>query len=71
MSAIFPKSFYTYLMFIVGVLGGGINSAVGRAHMSALRLDGNWDIQAAHFSRNPEVNLKSASLWRPKRLHNS
>jgi predicted dehydrogenase len=58
-------------MFKIGILGGGINSAVGRAHVSALQLDGNWNIQAGHFSRNPEVNSKSASLWRSKRLHNS
>jgi hypothetical protein len=31
----------------LGVLGGGINSAVGRAHLSALRLDGLFDITNA------------------------
>jgi predicted dehydrogenase len=47
----------------VGVIGGGANSAVGRAHQSAVRMEGRFDIVAGHFSRNAAMNLESGQLW--------
>lgn len=47
----------------IGIIGGGINSAVGRAHVSALNLDGNWSISSGFFSRNAEINSCSASNY--------
>jgi predicted dehydrogenase len=44
----------------LGIVGGGINSAVGRAHMCALNIDGLFKVVAGSFSRNHETNLKSA-----------
>lgn len=44
----------------VAIVGGGINSAVGRAHVSAMNIDGLFKIVAGSFSRNNEINLKSA-----------
>lgn len=44
----------------IGIIGGGINSAVGKAHISALNLDGLFKVVAGSFSRNHEINLKSA-----------
>lgn len=47
----------------VGIVGGGINSAVGRAHMSALNVDGLFKVVAGSFSRNHETNLKSGIIF--------
>ncbi|MBU3580981.1 Gfo/Idh/MocA family oxidoreductase [Polynucleobacter sp. AP-Capit-er-40B-B4] len=44
----------------VAIIGGGINSAVGRAHVAALKIDGFFKIVAGSFSRNNEVNMSSA-----------
>lgn len=47
----------------IGILGGGINSAVGFAHISALRLTGMAFIDLACFSRDTEVNRESANFY--------
>jgi len=54
-------------MLKVGILGGGINSAVGKAHLSALSIDRNWDIAAGLFSRDDKINTESQLLWSSKR----
>ena len=36
----------------IAIIGGGINSTIGRAHISALRIDGNYKIIAGVFSRS-------------------
>lgn len=41
-------------------IGGGVNSAVGRAHVSALNIDNKWNIVGGIFSRN--VNVQENSL---------
>jgi len=43
----------------VGIIGGGINSTIGRAHLSALRMDGCYEITSGFFSRNKETNNKT------------
>lgn len=47
----------------VGFIGGGINSAVGYAHYCASHLDGNFELIAGAFSRNPETNLATAEQY--------
>lgn len=47
----------------VGMLGGGLNSAVGRAHVSALRLIPSVSLDVGYFSRNEEVNARSAQEY--------
>lgn len=47
----------------LGVIGGGINSAVGYAHYVASQLDNKWQIVSGFFSRDPSVNLKTAQAW--------
>jgi predicted dehydrogenase len=47
-------------MIKVAIIGGGINSAVGNAHFSALRLSNNYDIVAAAFSRDKNINYETA-----------
>lgn len=47
----------------IGIVGGGVSSAVGRAHMSALRMDGRFEISAAMFSRSSAGNQASADFF--------
>ncbi|PTU67282.1 gfo/Idh/MocA family oxidoreductase [Chromobacterium sp. Panama] len=47
----------------IGFIGGGINSAVGRAHFCATQLDGTYDLAAGCFSRNPKTNQDSAAYY--------
>jgi predicted dehydrogenase len=44
----------------LGFIGGGINSAVGRAHYAACRMDGRFEVVAGVFSRDESVNTKTA-----------
>ncbi len=53
----------------LGIIGGGINSAVGRAHLSALRVDGLWHLKTGFFSRNAFVNSESAIAWGVETSH--
>ncbi len=47
----------------VAFIGGGVNSAVGRAHFNALQLDGRFRLVAGSFSRDPEINRRSAAFY--------
>jgi predicted dehydrogenase len=46
-------------MIKIGIIGGGLNSAVGSAHFSALLLSNKYKIIAGSFSRNREINLQT------------
>lgn len=47
----------------VMILGGGINSAVGSAHIASLKLSGRYEIIGGFFSRNPKINEISAKEY--------
>jgi predicted dehydrogenase len=47
----------------VGFVGGGINSAIGRTHMVASRMDGRFELVAGTFSLEQEVNDETAATW--------
>lgn len=47
----------------LSILGGGINSAIGRAHISALQMDGLFKISRACFSRDRKINQLSAQEY--------
>lgn len=47
----------------IGFIGGGINSAVGRAHYCATAIDGLYELVAGCFSRSPEINHQSAIAY--------
>lgn len=47
----------------VAFIGGGINSAVGYAHFCAARLDGCFNLVSGCFSRNHDINKKSAEYY--------
>lgn len=49
-------------MLKIGIVGGGVNSAVGKAHFSAIQLLNNYSIVAGCFSRNSEVNIKTGEF---------
>lgn len=49
---------------IAAVLGGGINSAVGSAHYSAILLSNRFNIVAGAFSRNETTNTESAKVFK-------
>jgi predicted dehydrogenase len=44
----------------IAFLGGGINSAIGRTHQIAINMDNRYQLVAGCFSRNIEINKKSA-----------
>jgi predicted dehydrogenase len=44
----------------LGFIGGGLNSAVGRVHALASQLDGRWHLEAGCFSKDPDMNLRTA-----------
>lgn len=45
------------------ILGGGYNSAVGRAHLSALRMDGLFRIRDCRFSNSHDHNRLSHDMY--------
>ena len=49
--------------FKVGILGGGMNSAVGNVHRTALRIAGGTEVVGGNFSRNTQVNVDSHKWW--------
>jgi predicted dehydrogenase len=50
-------------MIKIGVIGGGLNSAVGKAHMSAIALTNRFSVETACFSRNKNVNKATADAF--------
>jgi predicted dehydrogenase len=51
----------------LGVIGGGINSAVGYAHFSAVNLDSKFVYHKGFFSREHKINIESAEKYKIKR----
>ena len=47
----------------LGFVGGGLNSAVGRAHAVASQMDGVWELVAGAFSRDADVNRSTGERW--------
>lgn len=47
----------------LGIIGGGVNSAVGYAHYVASQLDNKWQMVSGFFSRDPQTNLETAQAW--------
>lgn len=58
-------------MIKLACVGGGVTSAVGRAHMSALSLDKTFEIESGVFSLDQDVNVRSAQQYGvdPTRLY--
>ena len=44
-------------------IGGGINSAVGRAHFISAQMDKNFQVVSGFFSRDKKINLLTGKTW--------
>lgn len=55
--------------FQLGFLGGANDSAIGRVHYSACRMDGRWEVASGCFSRKPGVNADTAKQYGVKPDH--
>ena len=53
-----------YKKINIAIIGGGINSTIGRAHISALRIDSNYKIIAGVFSRSKKDNKKNKDIYK-------
>ncbi|MCX7180388.1 MAG: Gfo/Idh/MocA family oxidoreductase [Proteobacteria bacterium] len=49
--------------FKIGIIGGGRKSAVGRAHLAAMRMDGRWEPVVGCFSRDHAENAASGDMY--------
>ncbi|MBN2716292.1 MAG: Gfo/Idh/MocA family oxidoreductase [Deltaproteobacteria bacterium] len=47
----------------LGIVGGGLNSAVGYTHLASSQLDNRWAVVSGCFSRNQTVNQETARKW--------
>lgn len=47
----------------IAMIGGGVNSAVGRVHEIAMRMDLEYELTAGCFSRDTEFNLQSGQAY--------
>ena len=47
----------------LAIIGGGINSAVGRAHLAAARMDGRWEVIGGMFSHDADQCALSANAY--------
>jgi len=52
-------------------LGGGINSAIGKTHKIAVEMDNRYEIVAGCFSRNEEINKKTADLYGINKIYSN
>lgn len=50
-------------------VGGGINSAIGKTHEIAIKMDNLFELVGGYFSRNQNINKKTAKLWNVKYLY--
>ena len=55
----------------LGIIGGGIDSAVGYTHLIASQMDHRWQVVAGCFSRREEINTRTVESWNLEhiRLH--
>lgn len=45
------------------MIGGGLNSAVGRTHEIAMKMDNRFQLVAGCFSRNPDTNAQTGAAY--------
>lgn len=50
-------------MLRVGFIGGGLDSAIGRAHFGAINIDRQYSLDAGIFSIDKKVNSESADFY--------
>tara|TARA_Y100001958_G_C21201217_1_gene527842 strand:+ start:7 stop:1134 length:1128 start_codon:yes stop_codon:yes gene_type:complete len=47
-----------------GIIGAGINSEIGKIHLSSLLIDNLWEISAASFSTSKKINILTLNHFR-------
>ena len=47
-----------------GIIGAGINSEIGKIHLSSLLIDNLWEISAASFSTSKKINILTVNHFR-------
>lgn len=47
----------------VAMIGGGVNSAIGRVHVIAMQMDQQFEVVAGCFSRDPKINRRSGEQY--------
>ncbi len=57
--------------FKLAFVGGGINSIAGYIHFVASRMDNRFKVCSGFFSRNEEINKKTAEYWGVERFYNN
>ena len=57
----------------VGFIGGGLDSAIGRAHFGAIHLDRKYSLEAGMFSIDESINQNSGVFYGvdPQRIYKS
>ncbi len=55
--------------FKLGVIGGGVGSAIGYTHLSASQIDHRFSVTAACFSKSEETNKATAVKWEVDNEH--
>ena len=55
----------------IGIIGGGLNSAIGKSHIAAIRMDGKYQIGPCMFSQREVENLNSHIAYGLPWLHHS
>lgn len=55
--------------FKIGLIGGGVNSAVGATHFIAAQMDKRFKVEAGSFSRRKDINIQTAEQWKIKPEH--
>ena len=53
----------TIKKYRLAFVGGGISSTIGKIHSIATTIDRRWKISSGFFSRNKNINLKTAKLY--------
>ncbi len=53
----------------LGVIGGGINSAIGITHKIALKMDERFELAAGCFSRDQQTNKRTAQDWCVEKIY--
>src|SRR5210317_376808 len=58
---------------ILGLVGRGLNSTIGKMHHLASKMDGNWDLCSGFLSRDKKINHLSALKYdiKKERTHDS
>jgi predicted dehydrogenase len=47
----------------IAFIGGSVNSAIGCTHFNASRMDGHFKVESGCFSRDPDQNYQSGSIY--------